>query len=243
MPSIGMFRGRKRPSGMEFGVCTACNKGTRGADAVAAAIARLHPDAGLDSCLLSEMRGLMAAVGKYAPGVREELGRAVKSRPEWLRRPMSGLLQRVARLDADGPKVKAHLGVYGAKLAMALYREHVGKALPLDGAVWCQFSLSGGVTQKILDERVKILSLYETLSQGSWSVGDQFACRYNTNGRTVVAALAQFHRGLWYTLFASCDQQIIEVFHTPELVGLPASVLIKPGGLLQPLSSPLGVAA
>jgi len=38
----------------------------------------------------------------------------------WARRPRSGLLQRVVQVRADGPRVKAHLSVFGAKLAMAL---------------------------------------------------------------------------------------------------------------------------
>ena len=85
--------------------------------------------------------------------------------------------------------------------------------------------------------------MYDTLRQGEWRVADQFACRYNTDGQTVVAAVAQFHRGLWYTLFASCDPEIIELFNKPEHLSLPASVLVKPGGLLQLLPPSSAVAA
>lgn len=161
-----------------------------------------------------------------------------KSNYEWARRPGSGLVQRVVRVHADGPRVNAHLSVFGAKLAMALYREHVGVALPLDGAVWCQFALNGGTTQENLDARVKILPLQETLRQGLKSVGDQFAYRYNCDERTVIAAVVQFHRSLWFTIFASSDHKIIELFKKPEFLQLPASVMVGPGNLLSLLSAP-----
>jgi len=66
---------------------------------------------------------------------------------------------------------------------MALYREYVGDALPLDGAVWCQFSLNSGMTQEDLDARVKILPIQGTLLQGSKNVDGQFLYRYNCDER------------------------------------------------------------
>jgi hypothetical protein len=230
-----MMRDKQRPSGMEFAACAACNNGTRGADVVAAVMARLHPDNGPDSWQTAEMEKLRSAMDAFAPGVREEFSEPGKAQSEWLRRRGAGLLQRVIRVHADGPMLRAHLSVYGAKLAMSLYREHVGIALPLDGAVWCQFSLNAGMTQEMLNERVQILPIQETLRQGSKNVGDQFSYRYNCDERTVVAAVAQFHRGLWFTLFASCDARIIELFNKPEFIGLPASALVRPGGLLSQL--------
>jgi hypothetical protein len=236
MPSRGMLRSKYRPSGMEYAACISCNNGTRGADAVAAVIARLHPDNGEGSWQAEEIRKLTSALDKYAPGVREEISEPSKAHSEWLRRPASGLLQRVVRVHANGPRLQAYLKVYGAKLAMAFYREHVGKALPLDGVIWCQFALNAGMTQEHLNERVKILPAHETLRQGQKNVGDQFAYRYNSDERSVVAAVAQFHRGLWFTAFASSDPRIIELLTRPEFVQLPASVSIKPGELLQLLS-------
>jgi hypothetical protein len=243
MPSRGMLRGRERPSGMEYAACASCNNGTRGSDAVAAVIARLHPDNSESSWQGNETRKLMSALDNYAPGVREEMSNPDKVRSQWLRRPGSGVLQRVVRVNADGPKLKAYLTVYGAKLAMALYREHVGTALPLDGATWCQFALNAGMSQQHLNERVKILPVQETLRQGQKNVADQFAYRYNCDARSVVAAVAQFHRGLWLTVFASCDPKIIELFKKPLFLNLPASALIKPGELLQRLPSSTASAA
>ena len=148
MPPVGMFRERERPGAMEYGACEVCNNGTRGSDAVAALMARVHPDDGEGSWQAEEIRKLISAIDTHAPGVREEMSLPGKSKHEWARRPGSSLLQRVVRVRADEPLVKAHLGIFGAKLAMALYREHVGVALPLDGAVWCRFALNHGVALK-----------------------------------------------------------------------------------------------
>ena len=128
-------------------------------------------------------------------------------------------------------------------MAMALYREHVGAALPLDGAVWCQFALNAGMTQEHLEQRVKIMPLHGTLRQGQKHVSDQFSYRYNTDGKTVVAAVAQFHKGLWFTVFASSAPKIIDLLTAPPFVNLPASVFVKPGGLLKLLPSSSAVAA
>jgi hypothetical protein len=238
MPPIGMFRDRQRPGRMEYGVCQACNTGTRGSDAVAALMALMHPDNGEGSWQAEKIGELRSAIDTHAPGVWEEMSLPGKFNHELARRPGSGLLQRVVRVHADGPLVKAHLSIFGAKLAIALYREHVGVALPLDGAVWCQFALNGGMTQENLNARVEILPVQETLRQGDKNVGDQFAYRYNCDERTVIAAVVQFHRGLWLTIFASSDQRITELFNKPEFLQLPASVMVRPGNLFSLLPAP-----
>ncbi len=65
-----------------------------------------------------------------------------------------------------------------------------------------------------------------------------FLYRYNCDERTVIAAVVQFHRGLWFTIFASSDQRIIEFFNKPEVLQLPASVMVRPGNLLGLLPEP-----
>jgi len=119
---------------------------------------------------------------------------------------------------------------------MALYREHVGAALPLDGAVWNLFTLNAGMTQEKLLARVEKLPIQGTLGQGRKNVGDQFVYRYNCDGRSAFAAVVQFHRGLWFTIVVSSDQRIVELFTQQEIQRLPASSLVKPGGLLSLLA-------
>jgi len=230
MPPICMFRERQRPSGMEYGSCQSCNGGARGSDVVAAVFALLHPDYGPGSWQAAHVRKLISALDQFAPGVREELSAPGKSNPLLLRRP-SGLLKEAVQVHADGPRTTAYLKTFGVRLAMALYREHVGEALPLDGAVWCQFALNAGMRQEHLDARISILPAHETLKQGRKQVGEQFAYRYNSDERSVVAAVAQFHKGLWMTLFASSEPRTINLMSRPEFNELPASVLASPGKL------------
>ena len=236
MPPRGMFRGRLRPSAMEFGCCEDCNEATRGADAVAALFARTHPDYADTSWQTQEMMKLVSAVDAFAPGVREEMSAPGKSIPEWGHRDGSPVLQRVVRVRADGPLVQANLCAFGAKLAMALYREHVGTPLPFDGVVWCQSALNAGMTQEALDARLQILPLFDTLRQGKFNVQEQFAYRYNCDNRATLGAVAQFHRGLWITLFASSDPKIVALLEEPKFVNLPASALIRPGDLRKSLT-------
>lgn len=218
---------------MEYGACQACNDATRGADAVAAMVARILPYEDSQGWQTTEMLRLLSAVDRHAPGVRAELSDPWKTRHGWSRRPGSTLLQKVTHVQADGPLLHANLSVFGAKLAMALYREHVGAPLPLSGAVWTQFALNNGMTQDMLEDRVKILPMWETLRQGRKTVDGQFGYRFNCDDRTVIAAVAQFHRGLWITLFASWDERIVALFEQPEFRLLPASALVRPGGLLR----------
>ena len=91
MPPTGMFRGRQRPGGMEYAACGVCNNGTRGSDAVAALMARIHPDNGAGSWQTEGMRRLISAIDRYAPGCagRNELAEQGQPRvgpPSELRR-------------------------------------------------------------------------------------------------------------------------------------------------------------
>jgi hypothetical protein len=237
MPPRVMFQGKDRPGAMEFGSCKACNNGTGGANVVAAVISRLHPDHGEESWQNKEIHKLIRPLDKYAPGVREEMSPG-NFQAKWMLRPNSGLLQRVVHGHANGPRLKAYLTIFAAKFAMALYRAHVGVALGLDGAVWCQFQLNAGLTQENLDARVAILPGCETLRQGRKNVGDQFLYRFNTDERSVVAAVAQFHQGLWLTVFASTDPRIIGLFDKPEFLTLPTSAMVRPGELLNLVPAP-----
>jgi hypothetical protein len=127
------------------------------------------------------------------------------------------------------------VSVLNDKFGMVVFGAIVRK--PLSGAICCQFSLNAGMTQEQLNARLRILPIHETLRQGRKNVGDQFVYRYNCDERSVLAAVAQFHRGLWFTIFASSDERIIELFTKPEFSQLPASVVIKPGGLNALLST------
>ena len=76
---------------MEFGACAACNSGTRGADAVASIISRLHPDNGEGSWQNDEIKKRVPALDAFAPGVREEISLCGRHERRWMRRAGFGL--------------------------------------------------------------------------------------------------------------------------------------------------------
>src|SRR6202789_2967078 len=124
MPPRAMFIDRQRPGTMEFGACEACNTGTRGADAVAALFARIHPRTTENAQGMRFVANLKSTVELHAPGVIEEITDTNRRKDEWAPHP-SGILQRVVRITADGPRFMAHMKVFCAKLATPLNRNAV----------------------------------------------------------------------------------------------------------------------
>jgi hypothetical protein len=133
-------------------------------------------------------------LSRQAPGVLEELFRPDKERALWL--TQSGIRQPYVHITADGPLTKAYLTVFTAKFGMALYREHIGEALPIDGGVHTQWFLNAGLAAQAAEAMLKILPSFGTLQQGKFMVPEQFAYRFNSDGKSIVAALASFHTNL-----------------------------------------------
>jgi hypothetical protein len=200
MPPIGMFKARSRPNGMEFAACEDCNKGTSGADIVAAFYARLSQSQNPE--MLAEAIGLRRKMKQLAPGVSEEFDGPSLTR--WQRTP-TGILRPMIAIRVDGPLTKAYLAAFSAKLAMALYREHIGTPLPLDGGVRVAFFLNAGLSQKAGDGMLEKLPLPGTLQQGSFVVPDQFAYRYNHDGKSIIAGLAGFNSNLHILMVATSN--------------------------------------
>ncbi|WP_407194622.1 hypothetical protein [Bradyrhizobium sp. STM 3566] len=200
MPPIGMFKGRSRPNGMEFAACEDCNKGTSGADIVAAFYARLSQSD--NPGMLDEAIGLRRKMTMVAPGVSEEFNGP--SYRQWQRTP-SGLFREMTATRVDGPLTKSDLTAFSAKLAMALYREHIGVPLPLDGGVRVAYFLNAGLSQKAGDGMLSKLPLPGTLRQGRFVVPDQFAYRYNYDGKSIIAGLAGFNSNLHILMIATSN--------------------------------------
>jgi hypothetical protein len=130
-------------------------------------------------------------------------------------------------ITADRPLLKAYLTVFGAKLAMALYREHIGLALPLTGGVQTTFFLNAGLVQRTADTILRIIPLFGTLKQRRFRVPDQFAYRYNTDGKSVFAALIRFHKGLHLLVWVTSKPDFYRFRENP----LFTEPYIKPGGI------------
>lgn len=209
MPPRGMFRGKGRPKGLEFASCADCNNGTGPADLVASFIAKIDSEAGLDHWGLQENLRLKSAMELRAPGVLEEIFGRGNVQPELTR--VNGILRSFVKFRLDGPLVRSHLNAFSAKLGMALYRQHVGQALPLEGMVLSLWFLNGGINSGIVDAALSILPMGDTLKQGEKTVSDQFAYRFNTDQRSILASFSAFHKGLYVLNIAAREPERMEL--------------------------------
>lgn len=237
MPPRIMFLRKDRPQGMEFAACEACNGGTSGADAVAAFMAkmRIHEDG--TGRHLQENLSLKGTIEQKAPGVLEELFDRDDKISNTLVRSPGGILVPSVKVMADGPLLKAYLQAFAAKLAMALYREHIGEALPLDGYVGTAHFLNAGLAAENAERMLQTLPVFDTLKQGRKDAGAQFGYRYNTDEKSIIAALVRFHEGLFVFLVASSESRARNL--NPDNVNWRMS---QPGGVLAMLPSPTGPA-
>ncbi|MDP4024046.1 hypothetical protein Q8W71_15560 [Methylobacterium sp. NEAU 140] len=226
MPPISMFRGRIRPYGLMFAGCAACNNGTSAADLVAGFIARLSPRYDQDDWKIVEARERSGMLEAQAPGFLNEFFDPRQRSVEWLRTP-SGIRRPMIVMRQSGPLLRAYLDVFAAKLAMALYRHHCGHPLPIGGFVMCGTYLNAGLAPDTAKALLSIMPVQAGLRQGRRNhADDQFIYRFNTDERSVVAALAQFHDGLYVSALA---------FGTTDPYGqlplLPHHRRVRPGDL------------
>lgn len=207
MPPRSMFKGKARPRGLEFGACRLCNNGTSSADLLAAFIAKMEAFPGPKSWRQSEMLQHRDTLGKAVPGLMIELLRPNKLTRGLARSPAGILLPTVA-VDADGPLVRSLLACFSSKLGMALYREHVGSSLPLNGAVMSQHFLNAGLAADSAASYLSMLPMLGGLSQGSFRVPEQFTYRFNCDGEGLFAALISLHEGLHIFVLAAIDRRL-----------------------------------
>ena len=225
MPPRAMFKTKSRPNGMVFATCAECNNGTSAADLVASFVSRLRPDDVVDDWEIKEAGALRPMLERKAPGFLKEFFRPDKNTTTW-RRTSVGLLKPRVKVSADGPLVKGYLRVFASKLGMALYREHIGTPLAIEGAVYTQWFLNAGLAQATADAMLSILPAWGALRQGSFEVDNQFGYRFNSDDKSIVAALAKFHSGLYIFTIATSH---------PERYPLPVrgenTAILRPGEL------------
>lgn len=229
MPPRIMFRGKQRPSGMEFASCHACNHGTSAADSVAAYLAKLDKASFDDDWRFKEAQDQRGLLNAIAPGFLEELYDTTTATRIML--PTSGgiLLPQFA-ISATGRLARAYLTVFGAKMAMALYREHIGEALPFEGEVFVTWSLNLGFRPEISEGILNSLPGLGRLQQGRKTSEGQFDYRFKTDRKTIAIAQSSFHTGLNILSIASS----IPGRFSLQLV---RGGRVQPGGLLSAMPS------
>jgi len=227
MPPRFMFIGKQRPAGMEFDACGACNRGTSVSDLVAGTIARVNSSFDALHARSLESTDHIGKLNRLAPGFVDE----IMGSDERLVLHLDRGCWRVGHeMHINGPLVHAYLSVFGAKLGMALYREHVGDCLPLAGAVQSTWYTNIAQAEKIIAEILNKLPSVATLRQGKWSVDLQFAYRYFTDNQSMIIAVVAFHNRLFYVVSAFDERERIG-----EPLDIPTSTILRPGELLAQL--------
>ena len=232
MPPRTMFKDRSRPDGMVFASCKACNNGTSTADLVAGFMCRIRMEGAATDWQLIESYNQLTGIGRRAPDFIREFFNPQKNQNVW-RRSASGVLRKAVHIRADGPVTNAYLSTFASKFGMALFREHTGTPLPMHGRVWSQWFANAGLTQKTADAILNILPEHATLVQGKWSVTDQFGYHFNSDDRSIVAALARFQTGFYVQVIATSEPEKYAFFTNPEAINGPSRAIAAPGNLLK----------
>jgi hypothetical protein len=204
MPPKALFRAKHRPHGYEFAACKACNDSTRVADALVSFFARVPPsDQDSEPWQLEEANRLLTPIARQSKKLVIEIFKESSAIRSWLR--SRGLLQPVRAVTLEGPAVEAAMSAFGAKLGFSLYRHFVGKPMPLGGGVFTRHFFNVGPPPDAANAWLEILPGFERMEQGDWSSGNQFAYRFNTDKKSIVAAYVRLHGLVHYWIIAVAD--------------------------------------
>jgi hypothetical protein len=227
MPPRWMFKTKSRPSGLEFVSCRTCNNGTSAADLVAGFIARISPLYDQEDWKMVEARSRQSTLNVKAPGFLNEFFDPSRSQLSWVP-DAAGILKSMVVMKADGPVQKSYLDVFAAKLGMALYREHCGVPMPLNAGVFSAVFMNSGLMQESVATMLSVMPLGAGLTQGPKNTAhDQFFYRFNSDDRSVIAALVGFHDGLYVCTIALGDP-----VYEQKLVVPPMWRHVRPGELI-----------
>lgn len=134
VPPKAIFRLKRRPQGLEFSACSACHKGTRNMDAVAALTARSWPNLGSDE-EREELTRLMGGVLRNVPPVADELHRGFSFRSE-VPPDVASAVGEQEVIATDFTVRRAVLDAFGARFALAMHYDLTGTILAETGGVW-----------------------------------------------------------------------------------------------------------
>jgi hypothetical protein len=238
VPPIIMFRGKKRPKGLECPACERCNGGTSHADQVAALLGRAygttegHPEA------FQDIQRVMRGVANNVPGLLEEMkvGRAgQKMAKKRLPIDVDGFVVRTG-----GPILRRNMQMFGLKLAFMLQHELNGKPLPSGGGVAAMWYTNYQKwTGKYPQELADMMPPGRTLQQGRNEVSDQFVYSWvNTEDRTLGCFMAAFRKafavfGAWSVDRARLTSEnpvALQTFTPSEFASMADTALAEKSG-------------
>lgn len=226
VPPVALFELRRRPRGLEFPACQACNSGGRLDELVAAMLARIYPDSHTEGAS-EEVRRLITAVNNNCPGLIEEMVPSFRQK-KLASRSRGSFLPDSGVLNCRGRLLNRAIHRFAAKLGYALHFQLIGKPVPPNGAacVWWLTNyqaVKGDMPHQLLD----MMGESQTLRQGSWNVGNQF--RYASIGTqegTMSAHFASFRFSFAICAFVA---EVGDIVRPPD--DISHVTLHKPGWL------------
>lgn len=165
-----------RPSGLEVPACLPCNKGTSNFDQMAGVSSRVS-EMDPPQTDRAEFKSLVANVHSDFPGWRAELSGDTSSAEQSLRAIYRDDRDKVAGVTV-GPITKSCFEMMAAKFGFAIHYDKTGVIVPPGGAVEVRFRTNFELHETSLPDRlVRELGPTQTLTQGSFNVGEYFSYR------------------------------------------------------------------
>jgi hypothetical protein len=187
-PPITFFLSRQRPQGLEIPSCLYCNQSHSPFDSLFAVIAFAQRDDVTEDGI-AHLRSLISSAERRFPQAISQL----RGRTERVYIPRNGVLVPRYVLYFDSPEIHFCVSYMLARLSVAVFYQHFGFPAPLGSRVRTAWSTNGS---RLDDEHLRAilsqLPLYSSLSQGKFSVRDQFEYKYAVDEDGKNAAFA-FH--------------------------------------------------
>lgn len=163
----------------------------------------------------------MRAVNNNVPGLLPEMMPSWQQKARFITaniapRDVAGVL------NCSGPLLNRAMERFGAKLGFALHYSTSGQIVPAQGGASVRwFSNFDAMTGKIPGSMYRVLGPPNTLRQGKWNVGDQFAYAFAITEDSAMAAYFSTFRKSFAVLSWVCkdagnfNEQALSSMHRP----------------------------
>ena len=196
-----MFISSHRPDGFVVPSCDSCQNASRDSDSVAATVSRWGFDDQDD--LLQDHRKLVRGIANNRPEIHEEwtklsLIQRKRARKHLESRGVFGNGNNIVAIDKNSI---AELNRFAKKFIVAAHYSILGKPIPLQGAIWCQWRtkehvISSGFPESLL----RLTGPVHSLKLGNWDTAEQFQYRFAPNlpeGEFGIIARFQVNLFIW----------------------------------------------
>lgn len=210
VPAKVMFWGNRRPEGLEFPACIACNGGTKKLERAAALFSRVQLKDSRTQEQRAEHRALAQGVRTDFPGWFHEMQTAPEDTREF-QDTMGPTASAGAKPINVGPLIQDAVYAVGAKLAFALHFCHTGKIIPSGGLVSVRYETNFSLQSRELPGSLLAeLGPQHMLAQGKWTSEGHFAYRGNWvqdgSGSVFICHLGE---ALLWVLFAAVEERLV----------------------------------